>query len=64
MALVIPEAFILKASELISIEESSTATFKVTSPEVPPPVKAAPAITPVISASLVLAIVKVFEPSS
>ena len=41
IAFVIPEAFTLRASELTSIEESSTATFKV----FPDFVSAVPAIT-------------------
>ena len=64
MALVIPNAFTLSASLSISIDESSTATFNVTVPAVPPPVKPLPATTPVISASFVLAIVKVPAVSS
>ena len=64
IALVIPNAFTCNASLSISIDESSTATFKVTVPAVPPPVKPLPATTPVISASFVLAIVKVPAVSS
>ena len=64
IAFVIPLAFTLRASELISIEESSTPTASVTSPEVPPPVKPSPATTEVISALLVFAIVNVPAASS
>ena len=55
----IPLAFTLKVSEFISMDESSTLTAKVTSPEVPPPVRPSPATTLVISAELVFAIVNV-----
>ena len=64
IAFVIPNALTLRASELISIEESSTPTARVTSPAVPPPVKPSPATTEVISALLVLAIVNVPPASS
>ena len=49
IALVIPKALTLIASELVSIEESSTLTANVTAPELPPPLKPSPAVTPDIS---------------
>ena len=49
ISLVIPNAFTLKVSELISTLELSTLTVRVTSPEEPPPDRPSPATTLVIS---------------